>query len=110
MTYEDDEDVVEPPQVRRLRLLVMVLMVVLILGIVTITVTIVIRLGIGGASNVVPLTAEKITLPVDAQITALGQGTQGLLVTVKKPDGSEWLRLHDADSGALLRETSIVRE
>ncbi|MEM9059350.1 MAG: DUF6476 family protein [Pseudomonadota bacterium] len=110
MTYEDDEDVVEPPQVRRLRVLVMVLMVVLILGIVTIAVTIVIRLGIGGAQSVPPLAAEQIVLPEGATITGLGQGTEGLLVSVTKADGSEWLRIHDAASGQLLRETAILRE
>ena len=41
----DDEDLPEPPQVRRLRLLVSVLMVVMIGGMVVVAVTMVLRLG-----------------------------------------------------------------
>ncbi len=110
MAYDPDEEVIEPPQVRRLRLLVMALMVVLMLGIVTIAVTIVIRLGFAGEASAQKLTAEAIALPVGAEITALGHGPSGVLVTVRQKDGSEVLRLHDAASGRLLRETAIIRE
>ncbi|MHA1528832.1 MAG: DUF6476 family protein, partial [Alphaproteobacteria bacterium] len=45
----DNEDLPEPPQVRRLRLLVSVLMVVLIGGMVVVAVALVLRLGaLGG--------------------------------------------------------------
>ena len=110
MAYDPDEELVEPPQVRRLRVLVMSLMVVLMLGIVTIAVTIVMRLGFMDAPSAQKLTAEAIALPAQAEVTALGQGLQGVLVTVRMPDGSETLRLHDAATGALVRETRIERE
>ena len=100
----------EPPQIRRLRVMVMVMLVVLMLGIVTIAATIVIRLGFGGEPSAQKLTADAIVLPKDATITALGHGPNGVLVTVRLQDGSETLRLHDAGSGNLVRETRIKRE
>ena len=100
----------EPPQIRRLRVLVMVMLVVLMLGIVTIAATIVIRLGFGGEPSAQKLTADAIALPAGARITALGHGPSGVLVTVQLEDGSEVLRLHDAETGALKRETALVRE
>ena len=100
----------EPPQIRRLRVLVMVMLVVLMLGIVTIAATIVIRLGFGGEPSAQKLTADAIALPAGAEITALGHGPDGVLVTVKTRDGAESLRLHDAATGELLRETAIIRE
>lgn len=106
-TPENEE---EPPQLRRLRVMVMVLLVVLMLGIVTIAATIVIRLGIGGGPQAQNLTAESLVLPQDATISALGHGPDGVLVTIRRTDGSEALRLHDAGSGALIRETAILRE
>ena len=110
MAYDPDEEVIEPPQVRRLRLLVMALMVVLMLGIVTIAVTIVIRLGFAGEASAQKLTAETISLPEGAEITALGQSPQGMLVTVRMGDGSEALRVHDTATGELLHQTNIERE
>ena len=100
----------EPPQIRRLRVLVMVMLVVLMLGIVTIAATIVIRLGFGGEPSAQKLTADAIALPAGAEITALGHGPSGVLITVRQEDGSEVLRLHDAATGRLLRETAIIRE
>lgn len=100
----------EPPQIRRLRVMVMVLLVVLMLGIVTIAATIVIRLGIGGGPQAQSLTAKTIALPEGAEITALGHGPDGVLVTIRRSDGSEALRLHSARTGALIRETAILRE
>ena len=100
----------EPPQIRRLRVLVMVMLVVLMLGIVTIAATIVIRLGFGGEPSAQKLTADAIALPAGAEITALGQGPSGVLITVRQADGSEVLRLHDAATGRLLRETAIIRD
>ena len=100
----------EPPQIRRLRVMVMVLLVVLMLGIVTIAATIVIRLGIGGGPQAQTLTAEAIALPEGAEITALGHGPDGVLVTIRRGDGSEALRLHNAGTGELVRETAILRE
>ncbi|MEL7154916.1 MAG: DUF6476 family protein [Pseudomonadota bacterium] len=100
----------EPPQIRRLRVLVMVMMVVLMLGIVTIAATIVIRLGFGGEPSAQKLTAEAIALPSGAEITALGHGSDGVLVTIRRSDGTEALRLHDAATGDLVEETLIVRE
>ena len=114
MAYDPEDDVEEPPQLRRLRILVMALMVVLMLGIVTIAVTIVIRLGfVGegtGGATVPQLRAEAVALPEGAEITALGQGAQGLLVSIRLADGRELLRVHDAVTGALVQETVIQRE
>lgn len=110
MAYDPEEDVEEPPQVRRLRILVMALMVVLMLGIVTIAVTIVIRLGFAGEVTLPQVRADAIELPEGAEITALGQGAQGLLVSIRQADGRELLRVHDAATGALLQETVIQRE
>lgn len=110
MAYDPDEELVEPPQIRRLRLLVMALMVVLMLGIVTIAVTIVIRLGFNDVPSAQKLTAEAIALPAGAKITALGHGPHGVLVSVQMQDGSEKLRLHDATTGTLIRESVIARE
>ena len=100
----------EPPHIRRLRVLVMVMMVVLMLGIVTIAATIVIRLGFGGEPSAQKLTADAIALPTGAVITALGHGPDGVLVTIRRQDGSEALRLHDAGTGALVHETRVERE
>lgn len=114
MAYDPEDDVEEPPQLRRLRILVMALMVVLMLGIVTIAVTIVIRLGFAGegtgGATVPQLRAEAIQLPEGAEITALGQGPHGVLVSIRRADGTEALRIHDAATGALLQQTEIERE
>ena len=100
----------EPPQIRRLRVMVMVMMVVLMLGIVTIAATIVIRLGFGGEPSAQKLTAEAIALPAAAEVTALGHGPDGVLITVRLANGTEALRLNDAETGELIHETVIDRE
>lgn len=110
MAYDPDEDVEETPQIRRLRLLVMALMVVLMLGIATIAITIVIRLGFSAEPQIQQITADAIVLPSGAEITALGQGSSGVLVTVRLRDGTETLRVHDAGTGALIAQTRIERD
>ena len=108
-----DEDLPEPPQVRRLRLLVTLLMVVLILGMVVVAGAMVVRLGLvgsGGEGAVAPVTAEALRLPEGADVVAIGQGRGGILVVTRDAQGAETLRVLDPETGAEKSATPIVRE
>lgn len=100
---------------RRLRLLVSLLIVVLIGGMLVVVVAMVIRLGgIGGpprlAPAAAPVTAERITLPAGAEVEALGQGGQGVMILTRDAAGAETLRIFDPATGAELSATPITRE
>ena len=98
MRYTTDEDLPEPPHLKRLRQMVMVLLVVLMLGILTIAATIVIRLGFGGGADGVA--AEGIVLP-EGEIVSTGQGDGTVLFVVRRDD---------AKTGARLSATKVERE
>lgn len=91
--------------------MVMALIFVLIIGFLAIAGTIVMRLGFStGTALGQPIKAEQLSLPSGAEITALGRGAGTLLITVRDVDGGETLRVHDGASGALISETTIVRD
>lgn len=102
------EGEVEPPALRRLRLLVMGLTIVLIVGFVAMVATIVIRLGFGGGAE--PVSADSISLPIDAEVVATGQGRGTLHFLLRSPDGTEALHIFDANSGDEISRTVLVRE
>ncbi|MEM9736814.1 MAG: DUF6476 family protein [Pseudomonadota bacterium] len=105
-----DQDPPEPAPLRRLRLLVTVLTVVLIAGMVTMVASFVIRLGLaepGGGPRVVE--ADRLMLPVGAEIRALGQARGTVLVATDGP-GGEVLWVFDAETGEVLSKTPIGRE
>lgn len=93
------------------------LLVVLIVGVVTIAATVVIRLGDlkiePAAPLAAPITAERLDLPRDARVVALGRaGAQTgaeILILIEMADGREVLRSYDSDDGALRSETVITR-
>jgi hypothetical protein len=102
------------PQVRRLRLLVMALTVVLIGGMVVVVVAMVVRLGaLGGAPEAKvaePVTADRFTLPADAEVTSLGRGAAEVLMLTRDRSGVETLRVFDAASGDEKSATPIMRK
>jgi hypothetical protein len=106
-----DDDLPEPPRVRRLRLLVSLLTVVLIGGMVVVAAAMVIRLGdLGGAPKLAPITAAGLTLPSGAEVMAVGQGGAGVLILTRDASGAETLRVFDPASGAQVSATPITRE
>jgi hypothetical protein len=109
-----DEDLPEPPQVRRLRLLVTVLMVVLIGGMLVVVVTMVMRLGgLGGPDEARapgPVTAVAFNLPAGAEVVSLGRGPGEVLILTRDPAGAETLRVFDAASGDETSATAIARK
>ena len=106
-----DDDLPEPPQVRRLRLMVNVLLVVLMVGMLVVVAAMVLKLGaVGGAPKLAPVTAEGLTLPAGADVIAVGQGRAGVLVVTRDAAGAETLRAFDPASGAQVSATPILRE
>jgi hypothetical protein len=108
-----DDDLPEPPQVRRLRLLVSALMVVLIGGMLIVVGAMVIRLGaLGGPqrADLGPVAAANFTLPAGAEAVALGRGPGEVLILTRDASGAETLRVFDAASGAEKSATPISRE
>jgi len=107
----DDDDLPEPPQVRRLRLLVTTLMVVLILGMVIVVAAMVVRLGLLNApAPTVPIAAEALALPQGHEVVSLGRGEGQVLVLTRAPDGTETLRAFDAVTGEQVSATPVTRE
>jgi len=108
----DAEDLPEPPQVRRLRLLVSVLMVVLIGGMVVVAVTLVLRLGgLNGSEKApAPIGAAEFSLPVGAEVVTVGRGPGEVLILTRDAAGAETLRIFDAGSGAEKSATPVTRE
>ncbi|MFQ5567765.1 MAG: DUF6476 family protein [Paracoccaceae bacterium] len=108
----DDDDLPEPPQVRRLRLLVSALIVVLIGGMVVVAIALVLRLGgLGGTDKApAPVTAAEFALPEGAEVISLGRGPGEVLILTRDPAGAETLRVFDAGSGAETSATPITRE
>jgi hypothetical protein len=106
-----DDDLPEPPQIRRLRLLVSLLIVVLIGGMLVVVVAMVIRLGsIGAPPRLAPVTAEAIALPAGAEVVAVGQGGAGVLILTRDAGDAETLRVFDPATGAELSATPVLRE
>ena len=116
----DDEDLPEPPQVRRLRLLVSVLMVVMIGAMVVVAVAMVLRLGsLGGPEPMPgpapgpapgPVGAAEFALPEGAEVVSLGRGPGEVLILTRDAVGAETLRIFDAASGAEKSATPVRRE
>jgi hypothetical protein len=107
------DDLPEPPQVRRLRLLVSALMVVLIGGMLIVVAAMVIRLGVLGAPDKAalgPVTAANLALPAGAEAVALGRGPGEVLILTRDAAGAETLRVFDAASGAEKSATPISRK
>jgi hypothetical protein len=110
--FRDDEDLPEPPQVRRLRLLVSSLMVVLIGGMVVIAVAMVMKLGAlnGSDKPLAPVSATEFALPTGAGVVSVGRGPGEVLILTRDPADVETLRIFDADSGAEKSATPVTRE
>ncbi|MEL6576641.1 MAG: DUF6476 family protein [Pseudomonadota bacterium] len=112
----DDDDLPEPPQVRRLRLLVTVLTVVSILGVVAVVGLLVIRLlmvpgpSAPGLAALPDGAAERIALPAGERIVAIGGAGAVMLVATEDTGGQERLRRFDAETGAVLGVTLIDRD
>jgi hypothetical protein len=109
----DDEDLPEPPQVRRLRHLVSTLMVVLIGGMLVVVVTMVLRLGLVGETGEAPagpIDAAQFTLPKGAEVVSVGRGPDEVLILTRDVNGAETLRAFDAASGDEKSATPIMRE
>jgi hypothetical protein len=108
----DDEDLPEPPQVRRLRLLVSALMVVLIGGMVVVAVAMVLGLGALNSPDIAPapVSATEFTLPEGAGVVSVGRGPGEVLIVTRDLAGAETLHIFDADSGAKKSETPITRK
>ena len=110
--FRDDEDLPEPPQVRRLRLLVSALMVVLIGGMVVVAVAMVMKLGaLNGTDNpLAPVSATEFALPAGAEVISLGRGPGEVLILTRDPAGTETLRIFDTGSGVEKSATPVTRE
>ncbi|MEM9098407.1 MAG: DUF6476 family protein [Pseudomonadota bacterium] len=107
---DPEEDFEEPPHLRRLRLLVTVLTSVLIFGMLAMVAIFVIRLGLpSGVVGDTPIQAERFVLPEGEAISALGRGSNTVLITVDGPKG-EVLYSFDAMSGKRISATPIARE
>ncbi|MEM7528619.1 MAG: DUF6476 family protein [Pseudomonadota bacterium] len=108
---DDEDDLPEPPPLRRLRRLVTALTVVSILGVVAIVSVLVIRLVLfQPAAGPSPVTAEALSLPHGETITAMGRGAGTLLLTTTDQAGAERVRSFDEATGAPLGVTLIERE
>ena len=112
---DPEEDLPEPPHLRRLRLLVSTLTIVMILGMVAIVAILVIRLGgFGGASvltaTTVPVTAEEFTLPAGHAITAIGRGAGHVLMVTRDAEGGEHLLSFHPATAELVSRAIITRE
>jgi hypothetical protein len=107
----DDEDLPEPPQVRRLRLLVSALMVVLIGGMVVVAVAMVLGLGALKGPDKAPaqVSATEFTLPEGAEVVSVGRGPGEVLIVTRDAAGTETLRIFDASSGDEKSATPISR-
>lgn len=108
-----DEDLPEPPQVRRLRRLVSLLILVLIGGMLVVVVAMVLQLGAlkgDRAAAPGPVTADAFALPGNAKVVSLGRAEGQVLMLTRDPSGAETLRVFDAASGAEVSATPIRRE
>jgi len=106
-----DDDLPEPPQVRRLRLMVNALLVVLMVGMLVVVMAMVLKLGgLGGTPKLATITAQELTLPEGAEVVAVGQGGAGVLMITRDASGAETLRAFDPASGAQVSVTPITRE
>jgi hypothetical protein len=108
----DDEDLPEPPQVRRLRLLVSALMVVLIGGMVVVAVAMVLGLGALKGPDKAPaqVSATEFILPEGAEVVSIGRGPGEVLMVTRDAAGAETLRVFDASSGIQKSASKIRRE
>ena len=108
--HDPEEEFEEPPQLRNLRLLVTILTSVLIFGMLAMVAIFVIRLGVfTEPAAQKPIAAERFVLPDGAEITSLGRGVSTVLIATEGPDG-EVLFVFDAETGALISSTPILRE
>ncbi|MEM6676575.1 MAG: DUF6476 family protein [Pseudomonadota bacterium] len=108
--HDDDEELPEPPQVRRLRQMVSALMIASIVGVLALAGTVVIRLGLGGEAPPPPVAAEALSLPDGERIIAIGRTRAEVLLTTEDAAGVERLRIFDASTGKARSETLITRD
>ncbi len=109
----DDEELPEPPQVRRLRWLVSLLMLVLIGGMLVVAAAMVVQLGAFRASPgppAGPVSADAFALPDGAKVVALGRAPGEVLILTRDAGGAETLRVFDAETGVEASATPIRRE
>ena len=108
-----DDDLPEPPQLRRLRRLVSLLILVLIGGMVVVVAVMVVQLGrLESPREAVlePVSAESFALPAGAQVVTVGHAPGEVLMVTRDEAGAETLRVFDAATGAETSATPIRRE
>ena len=108
-----DEDLPEPPQIRRLRRLVSLLVLVLIGGMVIVVGAMVWQLSAFEGQReaaLEPVSAEAFTLPEGATVVTVGHAPGEVLMVTRDEAGAETLRIFDAASGAEKSATPIRRE
>ena len=108
-----DDDLPEPPQIRRLRRLVSLLIMVLIGGMLVVVAAVVVRLGLFESRReavVGPVSAEAFALPAGAEVVTIGHAPGEVLMLTRDAAGAETLRVFDAASGAEKSATPIRRE
>lgn len=107
---EDEDEFVEPPRLRALRLMVMALLGVMMIGIAVIAVTIAMKLGsftapVAGA----PAPVEAVVLPQGFVAQALGGEGPNLLALGRDASGAEILLVIRKSDGAELSRTPVER-
>lgn len=106
-----EEDLPEPAALKRLRWLVTALLGVLIVGMIAVTLTLVIGVsGLGERTAPVPIAAERLTLPTDERVTALGRAQGEILIWTRDAAGTERLRAFADVDGTPRSVTAVVRE
>lgn len=110
-----EEDLPEPPQVRRLRRLVSGLTLASIIAVLAIAATVFIRLGLApqAPEAMMPpsaVTAGALSLPADERITVIGQSGGVIIAVTEDGTGALRLRRWDGETGALRSVTTIRRE
>ncbi|MGG7565997.1 DUF6476 family protein [Rhodovulum sp. DZ06] len=105
---EDEDEFIEPPRLRALRLMVMALLGVMMIGIAVIAITIAMRLG-SFTGAVAPAPVEAVALPAGFEVQALGGEGPNLLALGRDASGAELLLVIRKSDGAELSRTKVER-
>lgn len=102
-----DEDIPEPPRLRRLRRLVTVLTATLIIGVITVVGLLVIRLWSFDPTPP-PALPAAVALPAGESARAVTMGTGWIAVVTVDGGGRERIRMIDATTGTGIWEIEIA--
>jgi len=105
MNHTPDNQLPEPPNLRRLRRLVTILMITLILGFILITATLVIRLTAAAPPFTLP---RDITLPEGETASAVTFGDGWMAVVTTDSAGMQRLRLLDRKTREPIAEVPVT--